>query len=181
MYYTGISGEASWDSYPRKIPQKFFRKFFRNKIGNHSGGNHTMDKTKVAPGKSITVRDGNGRFVKGNKEGRKFPKGYAGKPKGARNKKTLLAKEFAEDVLYLNPKTRKRMTYLELCLYIKEKADSSPRILNLLLDHLLGKPVERVQHMEVPTFNFTIREEPKDNAEDAKVVEEERFKLPEGD
>ena len=37
------------------------------------------------------------------------------------------------------------MTYKELCIYIKKKADQSPRILNLLLDHCLGKPVEHVQ------------------------------------
>jgi hypothetical protein len=40
-----------------------------------------MEETKVRPGKSI-VRDSDGRFLEGNKEGRKFPKGYAGKPKG---------------------------------------------------------------------------------------------------
>jgi hypothetical protein len=33
--------------------------------------------------------------------------------------------------------------------------------------------------METPTFIIN-SPEPKDNAEDAKVVEEERFKLPEG-
>jgi hypothetical protein len=38
-----------------------------------------MKKTKVAAGKSI-VRDSGGRFVEGNKEGRKFQKGYSGKP-----------------------------------------------------------------------------------------------------
>ena len=35
------------------------------------------------------VRDSNGKFVKGNKEGRKFPKGYAGKPKGEGIKRPL--------------------------------------------------------------------------------------------
>ncbi len=35
------------------------------------------------------VRDSNGKFVNGNKESRKFQKGYASKPKGAKNKKTL--------------------------------------------------------------------------------------------
>jgi hypothetical protein len=35
MYYTGISGEVSWELLSnrgsgRKIPQIFFRKFFRN-------------------------------------------------------------------------------------------------------------------------------------------------------
>ncbi len=37
------------------------------------------------------------------------------------------------------------MTYEELTLHIARKADQSPRIINLLIDHLLGKPVERVQ------------------------------------
>ena len=101
-----------------------------------------MKDTKVKTGKSIMVRDSDGRFVQGNKEGRKFQKGYAGKPKGAKNKRTLVARQFAEDVLYLNPETGKRMTYFELCMYTKKKADTSPRIFNLLLDHSIGKPVE---------------------------------------
>ena len=139
-----------------------------------------MKKTKVATGKSI-VRDSGGRFPKGNKEGRKFQKGYAGKPKGAKNKKTLLARQFAEDVLFLNPETGKRITYYELCIHVSKKADTSPRIHNLLLDHYFGKPVEQVKHrVEVPTF-IIHSNEPKDKAEDAAVVEEEQFKLPEGD
>ena len=137
-----------------------------------------MNKTKAAPGQSIMVRDSDGRFVKGNKEGRKFPKGYAGKPKGARNKKNLVAREFAEDVLFLNPETGKRMSYFELCIYITKKADESPRILNLLLDHYLGKPVERFQHQVVPTF--VIQSVPENNAEEAEVVDGKRFSLPEG-
>ncbi len=35
------------------------------------------------------------------------------------------------------------MTYKELCIYIKNEADQSPRILNPLLNHCLGKPTER--------------------------------------
>jgi hypothetical protein len=100
-------------------------------------------------------------------------------PKGAKNKKTLLAREFATDVLYLDLETGKRMTYFELCMYIKRKADLSPRILNLLLDHILGKPVEQVQHREFPTWVVIKSTEPKDKAEDAEVVDEERFRLPE--
>ena len=137
-----------------------------------------MKDTKAKSGKSI-VRDNSGRFLKGNQEG--FQKGAPGKPKGAKNKKSLIARQFAEDVLYLNPKTKKRMTYLELCLYVREKADSSPRILNLLLDHALGKPVERVQHRVVPTFVIADNKELKDNAEEAELVDGEQFKLPEGD
>jgi hypothetical protein len=45
----------------------------------------------------------------------------------------------------------------------------------------LGKPVEQVQHREVPTFVILDSYEPKDNAEEAEVVEEEQFDLPEGD
>jgi hypothetical protein len=139
-----------------------------------------MEKTKAASAKPV-VRDSDGRFLEGNKEGRKFPKGYGGRPKGAKNKLTLVARQFAEDVLLLDPVTGERMTYYELCLYIKRKADLSPRILNLLLDHLIGKPVDQVQHrMETPNWIITYRNEPKNNAEDAEVVEEERFKLPEG-
>jgi hypothetical protein len=144
-----------------------------------------MKDTKIKSGKSIMVRDSDGRFVKGNREGRKFQKGAPGKPKGAKNKKTLLARGFATDVLYLNPETGKRMSYHELCMYVKKKADTSPRILNLLLDHCIGKPIERVQHMEAPTF--IIQPPPKDDteeadeAEDAEVIDGEKFKLPEGE
>ncbi len=73
------------------------------------------------------------------------------------------------------------MTYYELCLYVRRKADLSPRIFIFLLEHLVGKPVELVQHrLEVPTFNIIDSTEPKDNAEDAEVVEEDKFSLPEG-
>ena len=67
-----------------------------------------MKEIKSESTKEI-VRDSQGKFVKGNKEGRKFKKGSAGKPKGARNKKTLAAREFALDVLFLDPETGKRM------------------------------------------------------------------------
>ena len=138
-----------------------------------------MEKTKVASGKSL-VRDSDGRFLKGNKEGNRFPKGYSGKPKGAKHKKTLLAREFATDVLYLDPETGKRMTYHQLCIYIKKKADMSNRLLIFFLEHLVGKPVEQVKHrVEVPTFVIEDRNEPQDKADDAEVVEEEQFILPE--
>ena len=140
-----------------------------------------MDKTKLKPGKSITVRDGDGRFVKGNKEGRKFRKGYSGKPKGAKNKLNILARQFAEDVLLLDPETGKRMAYFELCMYIKKKADESYRIFLFFLEHLVGKPVEQVKHrVEVPTFIIN-GPEPEDKADDAEVVDGEKFILPEGD
>ena len=74
------------------------------------------------------VRERNGKFVKGNKEGRKFQKDYADKPKVQRIKRPLLARKFAQDVLYLKPKPAKQMTYKELSIYIKKKADQSPRI-----------------------------------------------------
>ena len=137
-----------------------------------------MEKTKAASGKAL-VRDSDGRFVKGNNEGSKFPKGYPGKPKGARNKKNMLARQFAEDVLSLDPETGDKMTYHQLCWYISKKADKSPRILNLLLDHYLGKPVERIQHQVVPTFVIVDSTVEKEKAEEAEVVEEERFQLPE--
>lgn len=76
--------------------------------------NFKMDEIRTEVNAPL-ARASRGRFAKGNQEGRKFQKGYPGKPKGSRNRKTLLAKEFAEDVLYLNPKTGKQMTYHELC------------------------------------------------------------------
>ena len=60
-------------------------------------GNHTVDDTLVefrTETSTSMVRAPRGRFAKGNKEGRKFQKGYTGKPKGSRNRKTLLAREF---------------------------------------------------------------------------------------
>lgn len=94
---------------------------------------------------ALLKRDNQGRFAEGIKEGNKFQKGIPGKPKGARNRKSILARHFAEDVLRLDSETGKKMTYKELLLYIKRKADKSPRILNLLLDHWLEKPIEQVQ------------------------------------
>ena len=91
------------------------------------------------------VRDSTGKFIEGNKGGLKFNKGYSGRPKGARNKKTIIAREFAYDVLHTDPETGEKMTYQQLKHYIARKADASPRILNLLLDHYLGKPTEYVQ------------------------------------
>ena len=139
-----------------------------------------MKKTKVASGKSL-VRDSDGRFVEGNKEGRKFQKGYSGKPKGAKNKLTLAARQFAEDVLFLDHKTGERMSYFELCMYIKKKADTSNRLFIFFLEHLVGKPVEQVQHRGVPIINVITQPEPKDNTDEAELVEEEQFILPEGD
>lgn len=95
--------------------------------------------------KSLMKRDSLGKFAVGNQEGQKFQPGNPGKPKGTKHRKTIAAKQFAEDVLHLNPETGEQMTYEELTLYIARKADQSPRILNLLLDHYLGKPAEIVQ------------------------------------
>ena len=105
----------------------------------------------------IVKRDG-GKFAKGNQEGRKFHKGEGGRPKGAKNRRSIAAKQFAEDVLHLNPETGEQMTYEELTPYIARKADQSPRILNLLIDHLLGKPVEKVQ-VEQRSFVILQRED----------------------
>ena len=140
------------------------------------------------------IRDRMGRFSEGNKEGRKFPKGYAGKPKGVKNRKTIIAREFAYDVLHTNPETGKKMTYKQLVHHIAKKADASPRILNLLLDHHFGKPIERVEHerqtihisiagsKSLPENKNIISIEGEDkNTEDAVVVEEEQKSLPEGE
>src|SRR5512139_3967553 len=153
---------------------------------------YTTDDEIREENNSSLDRDGRGRFAKGNKEGRKFQKGNPGKPKGSRNRKTLIAKEFAEDVLYLNPNTGKQMTYHELCIYIKKKADSSPRILNLLLDHVLGKPEEVVQNqvmfilpprdddaqraIETPTVDGFILP-PKTEAIEGEVVNQDQVRL----
>ena len=128
------------------------------------------------------VRDSQGKFVKGNKEGRKFPKGYAGKPKDARNKKTLAARQCAQDVLYLKPKTGKQMTYKELCIYIKNKADKSPSILTLLLDHFLGKLVERRGSEQRVIFEWPIAPgEIKPAEEDGIILEGEETYMLEGE
>jgi len=122
------------------------------------------------------VRERNGKFVKGNKEGRKFHKDYADKPKGAENQKTLAARKFAQDVLYLNPKTGKQMTYRELSIYIKKKADQSPRILNLLLDHCPGKPTERDESEQRVIFQLCgVPQEVKPAQEESIIIEGEEM------
>jgi hypothetical protein len=124
------------------------------------------------------ARASSGRFPKGNKEGNRFPKGGPGKPRGAKNRKTLIAREFALDVLYLDPETGRQMTYPQLCTWIKRKADTSPRILNLLLDHALGKPPEHIQQEQV----VFILKAPYDNAaQDAEVVDGDQKSLLEGE
>ena len=133
-----------------------------------------MDEMTVESTKEI-IRDSQGRFVDGNKEGRKFKKGSAGKPKGAKNRKTLAAREFALDVLYLDAETGEQMTYKELCMYIKKMADQSPRILNLLLDHALGKPVEQVEHQQtVFVINPPEPQEVKPAEEEGSIIEGEQ-------
>jgi hypothetical protein len=123
------------------------------------------------------ARTSSGRFPKGNKEGNRFPKGGPGKPKGAKNRKNLMAQEFAHDVLYLDPETGKQMTYHELCLWAKRKADTSPRILNLLLDHALGKPPEHIQQEGVV---FIMHSRKESEAQDAEVMDDGQKSLPEG-
>ena len=123
---------------------------------------------------TIVKRD-RGKFVEGNKEGKRFQKGSPGKPKGARSKKSILARQFAEDVLSLDPETGKMMTYKELLLYIKRKADKSPRILNLLLDHWLGKPVEQVQQEQKIIIMPPLTEQ------EVRTVTEEQDALPKGE
>ena len=131
------------------------------------------DETSTTP-----ARTSGGRFPKGNKEGHRFPKGHSGKPKGAKNRKNLIAQEFAHDVLYLDPETGRQMSYHELCLWAKRKADTSPRILNLLLDHALGKPPEHIQQEGV----IFIMSAKKDNdTQDAEVVDDGQKFLPEGE
>ena len=123
---------------------------------------------------TIVKRDNMGRFIKGNQEGNRFQKGALGRPSGTKSKKSILARQFAEDVLSLDPETGKVMTYKELLLYIKRKADKSPRILNLLLDHWLGKPIEQVQQEQRIIM-------PPLPEREVEVVTEEQDALPEGE
>ena len=142
-----------------------------------------MDEITSESTKAI-VRDSNGKFVKGNKEGRKFQKGSAGKPKGARNRKNLVAREFALDVLHLDAETGEQMSYKQLCMYINKKADQSPRILNLLLDHCLGKPTERHESEQRVIFEIepTPPKEVKPAKEDDIIIEgKETYMLGEGE
>jgi hypothetical protein len=81
-------------------------------------------------------------------------------------------------VLYLDPETGKQMTYHQLCLWIKKMAVTSPRILNLLLDHALGKPPEQVHQEQVV---FIINRHKDTEAQDAEIVDGEQKSLPEGE
>ena len=81
-------------------------------------------------------------------------------------------------MLYLDPETGRQMTYHQLCLWIKMKADTSPRILNLLIDHAIGKPPEHIQQEGV----IFIMSAKKDNdAQDAELVDGDQKCLPEGE
>ena len=51
---------------------------------------YTTDDEFSEENNATPARAPRGRFAKGNQEGRKFQKGYPGKPKGSRNRKTLL-------------------------------------------------------------------------------------------
>ena len=68
------------------------------------------------------------------------------------------------------------MSCHELCMYVKKKVDGSPRILNLLLDHTLGKPQEQVQQQGV----YIISPKRDSQSQDAEVISEQRKCLPEG-
>jgi len=136
----------------------------------------------------IVKRDG-GKFAKGNQEGRKFHKGEGGRPKGAKNRRSIAAKQFSEDVLHLNPETGEQMTYEELTLFIARKADQSPRILNLLLDHYLGKPTEKIQ-LEPTAYIITGKDDeelPEGDQPDGYILtgpegeREDKASLPEGE
>ena len=81
------------------------------------------------------------------------------------------------------------MTYEELTLYIARKADQSPRILNLLLDHLVGKPVEKIQ-VEPKAYILTGPDEkelPEGDQLDGFILKgpdskrEDKARLPEGE
>jgi hypothetical protein len=122
------------------------------------------------------ARTSGGRFPKGNKEGHRFQKGHSG-PRVQRTGRPLSPGSSAHDVLYLDPETGRQMTYHQLCAWIKRKADTSPRILNLLLDHALGKPPEQIQQEQV----VFIINGPKDTkAQDAEVIDGDQKSLPEG-
>jgi hypothetical protein len=56
-------------------------------------------------------------------------------------------------------------------MYVKKKADLSPRILAFFLEHFVGKPVEQVKDRVEPPFFIMQRPPPKDNGEDAEMVE----------
>ena len=134
-----------------------------------------MDNKLQNDANTIVKRDNMGRFTKGNQIGNRFQKGSTGRLPGTKSKKSILARQFAEDVLSLDPETGKVMTYKELLLYIKRKADKSPRILNLLLDHWLGKPIEQVQQEQRIIIMPPLTER------EIEVVTEEQEALPEGE
>ena len=71
------------------------------------------------------------------------------------------------------------MSYSKLIRYISKKADESPRILNLLLDHCLGKPIERVQQEQRVFILPGVSMSQAENEDDVIEVEEERESLAE--
>lgn len=78
---------------------------FGNKINHRQqNGGRKRAAMKNAPTPSC-----NGLFMR-NKEVQGVRKGGAGRSKGAKNSETLVAQQFAHDVLYLDPQTGKQVT-----------------------------------------------------------------------
>jgi len=129
--------------------------------------------------KSIMKRDSDGKFAKGNQEGKKFIQEEGGRPKGIRNKKTIAANQFAKDVLNINPETGEKMSYKELVHYISKKAYESARILQLLLEYYLGKPAESMEQTQTV---FVIPGSPVEKPNnDTIVLNQDQQGLPEGE
>ena len=69
------------------------------------------------------------------------------------------------------------MTYKELCTYIQ-----SPRILNLLLDHFLGKPVEKHEQEQRMMFRLSwVSQEVKPAQEEGIIVGGKEMYMLEGE
>ena len=87
--------------------------------------------------------------------------------------------------IFLDADTGKEMTYKQLCIYTKKMADKSPRILNLLLDHSLGKPTERHESEQRVIFEIegvTQQEVKPAKEEEGTIIEgEETYMLEEGE
>ena len=73
---------------------------------------------------------------------KKFEKGNPGKPKGAKNKRTLAIQQLCQDILEVDPFSGKKMTQDEFIHFMKWWAIQTPVVAKHILEHAHGKAKE---------------------------------------
>ena len=73
-----------------------------------------------------------------------FQKGNPGKPKGAKNKKTLAVQKLCQEILRVSPETGKKLTNAEFIRHMKAWALQSQTVAKHVLEHAHGKPTDNI-------------------------------------